>query len=185
MATIAEHVPLGRPAPDFSLQAIDATVHTLADHADAEALVVVFLCNHCPYVNHVEAELGRIAADYAERGVQFLGICSNDVTTHPEDDVPGLRAQAARAHWTFPYLVDTSQDVARAYGAACTPDFFVHDRDRRLTFRGAMDESSPGNDRPSDGAMLRAALDATLAGEPVPEPHVPSMGCGIKWRRDG
>ncbi len=185
MAVVSEPVPLGTPAPAFTLPDLDGTPHALLDHvAAADGVVVVFACNHCPYVKHVEAELGRIAADHADRGIRFLAVCSNDVTTHPDDDVPGLRQQADRAGWGFPYLVDTSQEVARAYGAACTPDFFVYDGDGRLAYRGAMDDSSPGNGRPNDGAALRAALAHVLAGEPVPEPHVPAMGCGIKWRPD-
>lgn len=182
MPVVTGPTPLGTPAPDFTLPDLEGVEHKLSEYVDgAAATVVGFLCNHCPYVKHVEDELGRIAAEYAERGVRFVGICSNDVVNYPDDDVPGLKDQVARANWTFDYLVDTSQEIAKAYDAACTPDFFVYDADGTLAYRGAMDESSPGNDQPHDGSALRGALDAILAGESVPLPHLPSMGCGIKW----
>lgn len=178
-----EVVPLGATAPGFVLPDLDGHVHDLAEVVSASAAtVVVFACNHCPYVRHVEAELGRVAAEHEERGVAFLAICPNDVASHPDDDVPHLREQAARAAWGFPYLVDTEQEVARAWGAACTPDFFVLDAAGRVAYRGAMDDSSPGNGRPHDGAALRTALAHVLSGRAVPTPHVPPMGCGIKWR---
>ena len=145
-------------------------------------LVVVFSCNHCPYVRHIEAELGQVATDYATSAVTFVAICSNDATEYPDDDIPGLSAQAERAAWNFPYLVDTDQFVAREFGAVCTPDFFVYDINGKLGYRGAFDESSPGNGLPVSGANLRAALDLLLATAPVPEPQRPSMGCSIKWR---
>lgn len=183
MPVVTGPTPLGTPAPDFTLPDLDGTLRHLQDYlTDAPATVVVFSCNHCPYVKHVEDELGRIAGQYGGHGVAFVAICSNDVDNYPDDDVPGLRDQAKRAAWGFDYLVDTSQEVAKAFDAACTPDFFVFDREARLAYRGAMDESSPGNDKPHDGSSLRGALDKVLAGESVPLPHLPSMGCGIKWR---
>ncbi len=176
-------IALGELAPSFSLPDLDGVAHDLDVLVrGSNATVVVFSCNHCPYVQHVEDELGRLAGEVAAAGVAVVAICPNDVVTHPTDDVPGLRDQVRRAGWGFPYLVDTSQEVARAWGAACTPDFFVLDGEGRLAYRGAMDESSPGNGKANDGAALRTAIDHVLRGEEVPPPHVPPMGCGIKWR---
>lgn len=174
---------MGTPAPDFTLPDTDGVMHDLDEYLGASrATVIVFSCNHCPYVKHVEDELGRIAREYAPNGVTFVAICPNDVENYPDDDIDGLRDQMERAAWSFDYLVDETQDVAKAYGAACTPDFFVYDGDGGLAYRGAMDESSPGKPDALDGSSLRGALDHILAGESVPLPHVPSMGCGIKWR---
>lgn len=178
--TDPNHVDLGTPAPDFDLPTIDGGKVALAD-LDADVVVVVFACNHCPYVRHVEEELGRLAADYGD-DVTFVAVCSNDATSYPDDAPDRLREQAARAGWSFPYAVDESQEVARAYRAACTPDFFVFDRARRLTYRGAMDESSPKNGQPLTGSELRRAIDLTRSGQPVPQPHIPPLGCGIKWK---
>lgn len=181
MAVSSQMVPLGTPAPPFDLPTVDGGRVAL-DDLDATAVVVAFLCNHCPYVQHVEHGLGALARDLVEDDVAFVGICPNDPTSHPDDAPPHLRDQADRAGWPFPYAIDEHQAVGRAYDAACTPDFFVYGPDRRLAYRGAMDGSSPGNDEPVDGADLRAAIDHVLAGEAVPEPHRPSMGCSIKWR---
>lgn len=185
MAVESRQIPLGTPAPDFSLPAVDgaagkATV-SLAD-LQGPALLVAFVCNHCPYVRHVEKELGEIAREYAERGVATVAICTNDADAYPDDKPEALREQAERAGWTFPYLVDETQEVGRAYGAACTPDLFVFDAERKLAYHGAMDASTPKNDEPLTGALLREALDLVLAGKPVPEPHRPAMGCSIKWK---
>lgn len=182
MAVVTGPIALGTPAPDFTLPDLEGVEHGLSEYLGAPATVIGFLCNHCPYVKHVEDELGRVAAQYAAQGVHFVAICSNDVVSHPDDDVAGLRDQVARARWSFDYLVDTSQDVARAYQAACTPDFFVYGPGGALAYRGALDESSPGNGLTHDGSALRGALDHMLTGEAVPLPHVPSMGCGIKWK---
>jgi hypothetical protein len=133
-------------------------------------------------VQHVEQRLGEVARQVEEAGGALVGICSNDVIGYPDDDVPGLVTQVTRAGWSFPYLVDSDQDVARAFGAACTPDFFVYGPDRALRYRGAFDAATPGNDEPVDGSLLLAAVSHVLAGEEVPEPHRPSLGCGIKWR---
>ena len=181
MAVGSQMVPVGTPAPDFDLPTVDGG-RVARDELDATALVVMFLCNHCPYVRHVENGLGAVARDHAEADVAFVAICSNDPESHPEDAPDGLRDQALRAGWTFPYAVDEDQSVARAYEAACTPDFFVYGPDRALAYRGAMDGASPGNDLPVDGTALRRAIRHVLEGEPVPEPHEPSMGCSIKWR---
>jgi peroxiredoxin len=181
MAASSLMVPLGTPAHDFELPAADGTTVKLAD-LDGRALLVMFLCNHCPYVRHVEAELGKAVAEYAGRGVAAVGICSNDLDAYPDDGPAGMTDQARRAGWQFPYLLDEDQQVAAAYRAMCTPDLFVYGADRRLAYRGAFDDSTPRNGQPVTGALLRGALDRVLAGEPVPEPHRPSMGCSLKWR---
>jgi peroxiredoxin len=180
MAVESEMVEVGAAAPSFDLPTVDGGRVAL-DQIDEPVVAVMFLCNHCPYVQHVEDELGRLAADDELADVAFVGICSNDPDAYPEDAPEGLRAQAERAGWTFPYAVDADSSVGRAYRAACTPDFFVYGRDRTLVYRGAFDRSSPGNDRPVDGSLLRGALRAAVAGDPVPEPHTPAMGCSIKW----
>ncbi len=174
-------VPLGTPAPTFDLPTVDGGRVAL-DDLTARVLLVMFVCNHCPYVQHVEDELGRLAAEFANDDLAIVAICSNDVEAYPDDSPDHLREQAARAGWTFPYAVDETQEVARAYNAACTPDFFVYGPERTLAYRGALDESSPRNDKPLTGELLRGALEQVLAGAAVPEPHIPSMGCGIKWR---
>jgi peroxiredoxin len=173
-------VALGTPAPDFELPDLTGRTIRRDDFADAPALLVAFLCNHCPYVKHVEATFGRLVGDYPDLAV--VGICTNDVQSYPDDDADHLAEQAKRAGWTFPYLVDATQDVGRAFQAACTPDFFLYDSGRRLAYRGAMDGSTPGNGVPVTGELLRGAIDLVLAGQRVPEPHRPSMGCSIKWR---
>lgn len=175
-------VPLGTPAPDFTLPAVDGRKVSVGDFAHAPSLLVVFLSNRCPYVIHVESGITKVATEYADRGVAMIGICCSDTEAHPEDAPDHLAEQARRAGFPFPYLVDESQEVAKAFRAACTPDFFLYDADRRLAYRGQLDGARPGNDRPIDGSDLRAALDLVLAGQPVPEPHSPSAGCNIKWR---
>jgi peroxiredoxin len=180
MAVQSRMVALGQPAPAFTLTSVQGDTVGLDDFAGAAALLVAFLCNHCPYVRHVETALGDVLAALPHLAV--VGICSNDVGSYPDDAAPKLLEQAKRAGWTFPYLIDESQDVARAYGAACTPDFFLYDADRRLAYRGAFDESTPGNRKPLTGALLDAAARLVLSGQPVPEPHRASMGCSIKWK---
>lgn len=175
-------LPLGTPAPDFALRATDGSTVALADFAGASALLVMFVCNHCPYVKHVQDKLAELAAEYQHRGVAVVGICSNDAGAYPDDAPAELARQAERVGFTFDYLVDETQEVAKAYRAACTPDFFVFDAGRTLVYRGQMDDSRPGNDQPVTGRDLRAALDAVLAGEPVPADQHPSLGCGIKWK---
>jgi peroxiredoxin len=173
-------VPLGTQAPDFALADLSGRVVHRDDFANAPAMLVAFLCNHCPFVRHLETELGELLAQYPS--LATIGVCSNDAEAYPDDRPEGLAAQVARAGWAFPYLVDADSSVGRAYNAACTPDFFLYDAQRRLTYRGAFDFSTPGNNKPVTGELLAAAIDHALAGEPVPEPHVPSMGCSIKWR---
>lgn len=182
MAVTSEMVPLGSTAPDFTLPAVAGRTVSLSDLAGTPALLVVFLCNHCPYVRHVEASLGATLAEYAPRGLTSVGICTNDVDSYPDDRPEKLAEQASRAGWTFPYLIDETQRVGRAYQAACTPDFFLYDAERKLAYRGAYDRSTPGNGMPVTGELLHDAIERVLAGAPVPEPHQPSMGCSIKWR---
>ena len=181
MAASSLMVPLGTPAHDFELPSADGTPVKLAG-LDGQALLVMFLCNHCPYVRHVERALGAMVAEYAERDVAAAGICSNDLGAYPEDGPDGMAEQARRAGFGFPYLLDESQQVAAAYRAMCTPDLFVYGADRRLAYRGAFDDSTPRNGQPVTGALLRGAHDLVLEGQPVPEPHRPSMGCSLKWR---
>jgi peroxiredoxin len=181
MAVTSLMVPLGTPAHDFELPSADGSTVKLAG-LDGRALLVMFLCNHCPYVRHVERQLGAVVAEYAGRGVSAVGICSNDLEAYPGDGPAGMTEQAGRAGFGFPYLLDEGQEVAAAYRAMCTPDLFVYDADRRLAYRGAFDDSTPRNGQPVTGALLRQALDRVLAGQPVPEPHRPSMGCSLKWR---
>jgi peroxiredoxin len=180
MAVSSLMVPLGTPAPNFILEDITGTTVHRDDLVAAPGLLVAFLCNHCPYVRHIESELGRLLSRYPSLAV--VGICTNDAEAYPDDRPEKLAEQARRASWTFPYLVDADQTVGRAFAAACTPDFFLYDAQRRLAYRGAFDESTPGNGKPVTGALLGAAISHVLAGEPVPEPHRPSMGCSIKWR---
>ncbi len=176
-------LPLGTSAPDFSLpDAVGGDTVSLRDLADAPVLLVMFISNHCPYVKHVSAELGRLGSDYGSRGVAVVAICSNDVENYPDDAPPRMAEFAAANGFTFPYLHDESQAVALAYHAACTPDFFVFDAERALVYRGQLDGARPGNGVPVDGRDLRAALDAALEGAPAPEPQAPSMGCNIKWK---
>ncbi len=182
MAVTSTMVPLGTRAPDFSLPSVDGRAVALKDQAGAPALLVAFLCNHCPYVRHIEAGLGTTLAAAASRGLAIIGICTNDADAYPDDRPERLAAQAERSGWTFPYLVDETQEIGRAYQAACTPDFFLYGEDRRLAYRGAYDGSTPGNGVPVTGDLLSAATDRVLARQPVPEPHKPSMGCSIKWR---
>ena len=183
MAETSQMLPLKTPAPDFALPDLDGSVVTRDGLAQAPALLVAFLSNHCPYVRHIEQVLGEVAREWQRNGVAVVGICANDVDNYPDDGREGLAAQASRAGFTFPYLMDESQEVARAYGAACTPDFFLFDGNRELAYRGALDASTPGNDVAVTGDELRVAVTRVLAGESVPEPHRPSMGCSIKWKR--
>lgn len=182
MAVTSSMLELGTEAPDFKLPEVtDGSMVSISDFDDASALVVIFMCRHCPYVQHVEGELASLAEEYQQRGVAFVGISANDPNEYPDDAPERLAEQKERVGFTFPYLFDESQEVARAYRAACTPDFFVFDEDRRLAYRGRMDETRPDQGEP-DGADLRAALDALLEGGEVPEEQFPSMGCSIKWR---
>jgi peroxiredoxin len=181
MAANSFMVPLGTAAPAFDLTAIDGGSVSLADLKGSPATLVAFLSNHCPYVRHIERGLSAMIAEYGSR-LSAVGICSNDSVNYPDDDPTHLAEQARRAGFTFPYLLDDTQDVAKAYRAACTPDFFLYDAELRLVYRGEFDGSRPGNSVPVTGSSLRAAIDALLEGEPVPAEQRASIGCGIKWR---
>jgi peroxiredoxin len=173
---------LGTPAPSFALPDTEGRTVALEDFRGAPALLVMFLCNHCPFVRHVRAELAALGEEYARRGAAVVAVMPNDVERYPADGPEAMRRERAEAGWTFPYLHDRTQEVARAYRAACTPDFFLFDGERRLVYRGQLDDSRPGNGRPVTGRDLRAALDAVLEGRPVPGEQHPSIGCNIKWK---
>lgn len=173
---------LGTPAPDFRLPDLSGKLVTLSDFAAAPVLVVAFICNHCPYVQHIRKGLAQFGRDMQSRGVAVVAINSNDVTAYPADSPARMIEEARSAGYAFPYLYDESQAVAKAYSAACTPDFFLFDQERRLAYRGQFDDSRPGNGLPVTGNNLRAAVDAVLAGRPVPAEQKPSLGCNIKWK---
>jgi peroxiredoxin len=173
---------LGTPAPDFSLPDTQGRTVRKADFAKAPALLVMFICNHCPYVKHVQRGIAQLAKDYQGKGVAVVGISSNDVKTHPDDSPAKMAEEAKHAGYTFPYLYDESQSVAKAYRAACTPDFFLFDGSMKLVYRGQFDDSRPGNGVPVSGKDLRAALDAVLAKRSVPPTQKASLGCNIKWK---
>jgi len=179
-ATESEMLALGTIAPEFSLPDPDGTLHGIGE--DRSAYLVMFICNHCPYVKHVRAELARIGHDYLTRGVSVVAVASNDTEAYPEDGPAGMKAEAAAAGYAFPYVFDEDQSVAKAYRAACTPDFFLFDANKRLAYRGQLDDSRPGNGVPVTGSDLRAAIDAVLGGTAVPSGQKPSIGCNIKWR---
>lgn len=176
-------LPLGTKVPEFSLvNAVDGRKVSPADFRDRNVLLVMFICNHCPYVKHVLKEIGRVATEYQPKGVGVIAINSNNITAHPDDAPQHMKALAKAERWTFPFLFDESQEVARAFRAACTPDFFVFDKDRGLVYRGQLDDSRPKNNVPVTGRDLRAALDAVLSGKPVSADQTPSIGCSIKWK---
>ncbi|MEE8155868.1 MAG: thioredoxin family protein [Phycisphaerales bacterium] len=180
--TLSTMLPLGTSAPQFSLPDPDGKIISLSDFKGAPALVVVFMCNHCPFVKHVAPGLADLAREYQDKGVAVVGINPNDVANYP-DDSPQKMSEASKEYgYTFPYLLDESQEVAKAYRAACTPDFFVFDADRQLVYRGQMDDSRPSLDLPVSGADLRAALNAVLDGRTVTTEQKPSVGCNIKWK---
>lgn len=176
-------LPLGTPAPDFSLpDVVTGKTVSLAGFKNSPALLVMFICNHCPYVKHVQAGLTQMAKDFQARGVAVVGLSSNDVRNYPEDSPEKMKEEARRAGYSFPYLYDESQSIARAYRAACTPDFFLFDGQRKLVYRGQMDGARHGNNVPVTGNDLRAAVDSVLAGKPVASNQIPSLGCNIKWK---
>ena len=181
-ATPSTMLPLGTKAPDFSLPDTKGNQVRLADFADAPALLVAFVCNHCPYVKHIQEEFVAFAREYMPKGLAIVAISSNDVEAYPQDAPDKMAEESERFGYPFPYLYDENQDVAKAYRAACTPDFFLFDADRRLVYRGQFDDSRPGSDEPVTGRDLRAAVDALLAGMPIPEGQKPSIGCNIKWK---
>lgn len=182
MAIESTMLALGTPAPPFTLTDTVTGDKVSLDDLTGPALVVTFICNHCPYVKRVAAGLAELGRDLAAKGVPMVAISSNDVTSHPQDGPEEMAVEAAEQGWTFPYLYDETQDVARAYSAACTPDTFVFDAERRLVYRGQLDAARPRNEEPVTCADVRAAVDAVLAGEPVDPDQRPSLGCGIKWK---
>ncbi len=174
---------LGTPVPAFQLEdAVSGRQVTNQEFEGSPALLVMFICNHCPFVKHVMSELGRLGHDYIPRGVGIVAINSNDVRLYPQDGPERMKELAEREDWEFPFLLDRTQEVAKSFRAACTPDFFLFDREGRLAYRGQLDDSRPGNGLPVTGRDLRAALEAVLAREPVPGPQLPSVGCNIKWK---
>ena len=173
---------LGEKAKDFNLPATDSKNYTLESFKNAKYLVVFFTCNHCPYVLHINDELVRIAKEYEPKGVSLVAISSNDVVNYPQDSPELMKELAENVGYTFPYLYDETQDVARAYDAACTPDLFLFDADLKCIYRGQLDNSRPQNNLPVTGKDLRNALNAQLAGKPISENQIPSIGCNIKWK---
>jgi len=181
--TASTMLPLATVAPDFSLPDTEGNLVSAQDYREAPALLVIFMCNHCPFVKHILDGLVDLIPEYQAKGVAVVAINSNDVGSFPEDR-PEMMAEVAREKgFTFPYLYDEMQEVAKAYHAACTPDFFLFDAERKLVYRGQMDDSRPGNDIAITGADLRAALDAVLAGKEIPAEQRPSIGCNIKWKQ--
>jgi len=175
-------LPLGTKAPEFRLPDPSGKVVSLGDFKHAPALLVVFMCNHCPYVKHIREGLAKLARDYRARGVAVVGINSNDVASYPADSPANMAAEAALAGYVFPYLYDETQAVAKAYRAACTPDLYLFDQEQRLVYRGQFDDSRPGNGVPVTGKDVRAALEAVLASKAVSATQKPSIGCNIKWK---
>ncbi|EMI24151.1 thioredoxin family protein [Rhodopirellula europaea] len=180
--TASTMMPLDTAAPDFSLPETDGGTVSLADFKDHKALLVIFLCNHCPYVKHVAEQLKLLTDEYMQHGVGVVGINSNDIVKYPDDDFDAMKAEKESRGYAFPYALDEDQSVAIAYGAACTPDFFLFDADHKLTYRGQLDSSRPKSDLPLTGEDLRAALDETIAGRSPKAEQRPSIGCNIKWK---
>ena len=175
-------VPLGTAAPDFALPDVSGRILSFADVAGPRGTLVMFLCNHCPFVKHVADHLAVMGREFAPRGIGCVAISANDVSSHPADSPEQMVREAEERGYVFPYLYDETQEVAKAYHAACTPDFFLFDAAGRLVYRGQLDDSRPGNGLPVTGADLRGALEAVLAGTSPPEPQKPSIGCNIKWK---
>ena len=181
-ATKSQMLSLGTEAPAFSLPDPDGRQHSLNDNENADAYLVMFICNHCPFVKHVAGELARIGNDYGARNVAIYAINSNDIETHPSDSPEAMKKESVDREYTFPYLIDDDQSVAKAYRAACTPDIYVFDASKILVYRGQLDSSRPSNGISVTGSDLRAALDAVLGGTVVPADQIPSIGCNIKWK---
>ena len=177
-------VKLGSKVPAFSLpDTVSGKILSLNDLVSEKATVIMFICNHCPFVKHVNDELVRLANDYISKGVSFIAISSNDVMNFPEDSPGKMQIVAEELEYPFPYLYDESQEVAKAYDAACTPDFFIYDKELKLAYRGQLDDSRPSNGLPLTGKDMRAALDLLLSGKAVPAEQKPSIGCNIKWKK--
>ena len=182
VATNSTMLPLGTKAPDFHLPDPSGKMFHLSDFQTAKGLVVVFMCNHCPYVKHLRAALAQLGRDYQPRGIAVVGINSNDVANYPSDSPANMAEEARSAGYNFPYLYDATQEVAKAYRAACTPDFYLFDQNQHLVYRGQFDDSRPGNSAPVTGKDLRDAIDSLLAGKPVDSAQKTSLGCNIKWK---
>lgn len=183
MAVQSTMLPLGTPASDFHLQdVVSGQTISLGNFKDKKALLVMFTCRHCPYVKHVQEELAKIGRDYQSKDIGIVAISSNDIEAYPEDAPESLKEQVQELGFSFPYLYDESQDVARAYKATCTPDFFLFDKDRKLVYRGQLDDSRPGSNMPVTGKDLRAAIDSTLSDQLPDSNQKPSIGCSIKWK---
>lgn len=181
--TLSSMLPLGTYAPQFSLlEPSSGKTISLNDDEKSSATVIMFICNHCPYVKHINIELPRLANDYMSKGVRFFAINSNNVEDYPDDSPENMKNAAIQQGYPFPYLFDETQEVARAYQAACTPDFFVFDKNMMLAYRGQLDDSRPGNKIKVNGNSIRMALDCLLANKPVPDHQIPSIGCNIKWK---
>jgi len=180
--TASTMLELGTPAPGFRLPDCDGQLHRLDDFVDAPALLVAFICEHCPFVRHIRRAFAQFTREYAPNGLAVVAINSNDTVAYPQDGPDAMRKESREFGYGFPYLLDATQEVAKAYRAACTPDFFLFDASRRLVYRGQFDGSRPGGNQAVTGADLRAAVDAVLAGRPVPPEQRPSLGCNIKWK---
>lgn len=180
--TASTMLPLGTRAPDFSLPNVDGKTVSLKDVSGGKGLLVMFICNHCPFVKHLRSALAEFGKEYQAKGLKVVAISSNDVGSHPDDSPAKMVEEAKAAGYTFPYLYDETQAVAQAYKAACTPDFFLFNGDLGLVYRGQFDSSRPGSGKPIDGADLRTAADAVLAGKPPLMEQRPSIGCNIKWK---
>jgi len=181
--TASKMLALGTPAPNFSLPDTEGNIVSLADFEESPALLVIFMCNHCPFVKHILSDLVGLVKEYQAKGAAVVGINSNDVTNYPEDSPEMMAKLVEDAGVTFPYLYDETQEVAKAYHAACTPDFFLFDKESKLVYRGQMDDSRPGNNIPITGLDLINAMDAVLEGREVSTKQKPSMGCNIKWKQ--
>ncbi len=176
-------VELGGAAPDFTLtDVLSNQAYTLSKHKGKSATVIMFICNHCPFVKHINQALTQLASDYLNKGIQFVAINSNDVERYPDDSPENMIITAEAHHYPFPYLYDETQEVAKAYQAACTPDFFVYDPDLSLVYRGQLDDSRPGNNIKPTGGSIRTVLDCLLDNQPIPQDQKPSIGCNIKWK---
>lgn len=181
--TPSKMIPLGTKAPDFSLpDAVSGKQFSLEELKSEKATVIMFICNHCPYVKHVQNGLVELANDYTSKGVSFIAINSNDVKNYPDDSPENMKKVAQKMGYPFPYLFDDSQQVARSYDAACTPDFYIFDKNMKLMYRGQMDDSRPGNGKPVTGSDIRQALNSLLDGRDISDEQIPSMGCNIKWK---
>lgn len=184
MAAASSMLPLGTPAPPFALRdVVSDRIYSLDSFADKTALLIMFICRHCPYVVHVEYEIAQLGRDYIDAELGIVGISSNDPTQYPDDAPPRLKEMAERVGFTFPLCFDDTQEIAQAYRAACTPDFYLFDRERRLAYHGQLDDSRPGSDKPVTGRDLRAAIDALLTGKPIDGNQKASIGCSIKWKQ--